>query len=125
MQYPMCSKVPDYRRRRPPSALVRRRHRLIRVGSTLSALEQALKPDVESLQREPTRYRPNFRSTRRRRLGVLSGHAPRWRNIVDGGHRCRRRPPSVPRSRFNAVRSENPARRTRRISRRRERGTTH
>lgn len=71
MQYPMYSKVLDYRRRRPP-AVVRRRHRLIRLGSTLSALEQALKPDVESLQREPTRYRPNFRSTRRRRPGILS-----------------------------------------------------
>lgn len=40
---------PDYRQRRPPPP-VRRRHRLIRLGSTLSALEQALKSEVEPLQ---------------------------------------------------------------------------
>jgi len=36
---------PDYRQRRP---LVRWRHRLIRLGSTLSALEQALKSEVSA-----------------------------------------------------------------------------
>lgn len=75
---------PDYRQRRPPPP-VRRRHRLIRLGSTLSALEQALKSKVEPLQREPARYRPNFRSARRRDDGVLPviPHE-HWLNIIEG-----------------------------------------
>lgn len=62
-------------------------------GSTLSALQQELKPEVESPERESARYHPNFRSTRRRRRVSRwhSGHAPRWLNVVRGGHRC---PPS-------------------------------
>jgi len=61
-------------------------------GSTLSALQQELKPEVESPERESARYHPNFRSTRRRRRRRASrwhsGHAPRWLNVVRGGHRC-------------------------------------
>lgn len=44
-------------------------------------LEQALKSDVESLQREPARYRPNFRSARGRHT---PGHTARWLDIVQG-----------------------------------------
>lgn len=84
MQYPILySKVPDYRRR-PPVCVVD----IVSSGSgsTLSALQQELKPEVESPEREPARYRPNFRSTRRRRRRRASrrysGHAPRWLNVV-------------------------------------------